>query len=234
MAEKLTRRGFGLLTAAGGLAAHPIAAPANGDIDLTGALARIEAGSGGRLGVSITDTGSGHRAGHRQTARFPMCSTFKVLACGAVLSRVDQGIETLDRRIRFSAADLVTYSPVTKDRVGGDGMTLAELCAAAMTRSDNTAGNLILARLGGPQAVTAFARALGDGMTRLDRTETALNEAAPGDPRDTTTPDSMAADLHALALGDRHHVLNKGEICFTGSSAELESNEFVLSTYLSV
>ena len=81
-------------------------------------------------------------------------------------------------------------------------MTLAELCAAALTRSDNTAGNLILAALGGPPAVTAFARSIGDPVTRLDRTETALNTALPGDPRDTTTPEAMADDLRALSLGD--------------------------------
>ncbi|MDR3462507.1 MAG: class A beta-lactamase, partial [Beijerinckiaceae bacterium] len=135
--------------------------------------------------------------------RFPMCSTFKVIACGAVLARVDAGREDLNRRIRFEAGDLVPYSPVTKDRVGGDGMTLAELCKAALTQSDNTAANLILASLGGPAAVTAFARALGDSVSRLDRVETALNAATPGDPRDTTTPDAMVDNLRALVVDGR-------------------------------
>lgn len=166
-------------------------------------LAAIEHGSGGRLGVAIEDTGSGRRFGHRADERFAMCSTFKVLACAAVLARVDAGQEKLDRRIRFSRADLVTYSPITQDHVDGDGMTLAELCAAAMTRSDNTAANLILRSIGGPAGVTAYARAIGDQVTRLDRTETALNEATPGDPRDTTVPGVMATNLRALVLGDR-------------------------------
>lgn len=131
-----------------------------------------------------------------------MCSTFKALACGAVLTRVDNGKEDLNRRIRFSSAEVVNYSPVTKERAGGDGMTLAEICEAGLTRSDNTAANLILASLGGPPAVTAFARSLGDEVTRLDRTETSLNEASPGDPRDTTSPNAMAADLSRLVLGD--------------------------------
>lgn len=131
-----------------------------------------------------------------------MCSTFKVLACGAVLSKVDSNQERLDRRIWFGADDLVEYSPVTKERSGGDGMTVDELCEAAITRSDNTAGNLLLASIGGPQGVTAYARSLGDSVTRLDRTETSLNEAIPGDPRDTTTPAAMAANLHALLLGE--------------------------------
>jgi beta-lactamase class A len=165
-------------------------------------LARLEGELEGRLGVAILDTATGERASHRGEERFPMCSTFKALACGAVLQRVDAGHEDLHRRIRFEAEDVVTYSPVTKAHAGGEGMTLAEICEAGLTQSDNTAANLILASLGGPAQVTAFARRIGDGVTRLDRTETSLNEATPGDPRDTTTPDAMAADLKALLLGD--------------------------------
>jgi beta-lactamase class A len=102
----------------------------------------------------------------------------------------------------FAATDIVTHSPITNDRIGGDGMTLAELCQAAITTSDNTAGNLILSSLGAPPAVTAYARSLDDPVTRLDRIETALNEATPGDARDTTTPAAMAANLQSLVLGD--------------------------------
>ncbi|WP_074078254.1 class A beta-lactamase [Microvirga massiliensis] len=167
--------------------------------DLSREIARIESGLEARLGVAVLDTATGQRMSHRGSERFPMCSTFKMLACAAVLRRVDAGQEDLERRIRFGASDVVTYSPVTKDRVG-DGMTLAELCEAAMTQSDNTAGNLILKTLGGPSGVTTFARSLGDLVTRLDRWETDLNEAAPGDPRDTTTPDAMTANLHSLAV----------------------------------
>ena len=170
---------------------------------LAAELARIEAASGGRLGVAIRDTRTGRLAGHRADERFPLCSTAKVLSCAALLARVDAGQETLARRIRFGAADLVAWSPVTKARAGGAGMTLAALCEAAITLSDNTAANLILAAIGGPAGVTAFARRLGDPVTRLDRTETALNAATPGDPRDTTTPAAIAADLQALVLGDR-------------------------------
>jgi beta-lactamase class A len=132
--------------------------------------------------------------------RFPMCSTFKVLASGAVLQGVDAGKENLSRRIYFSETDLVAHSPETQKHVGPHGMTVAELCKAAITLSDNTAGNLLLASIGGPQGLTAFVRGLGDDMTRLDRAETALNEALPDDPRDTTTPNAMASDLRALVL----------------------------------
>jgi len=197
---KLTRR-HSLTGLAAALATRPAFAADPAGTGLAGELARIEAAVRGRLGVAVHDTGSGQHHGHRSGERFPMCSTFKVLACAAVLARVDKGQEDLSRRIRFEASDLVTYSPVTKNRVGGE-MTLAELCEAGITQSDNTAGNLILASLGGPSGVTAYARTLGDVSTRLDRIETGLNDAAPGDPRDTTTPSAMTANLQALVVGD--------------------------------
>jgi beta-lactamase class A len=168
---------------------------------LAAELARIERDSGGRLGVAALDTGTGARASLHADDRFPMCSTFKFLAAAAVLKRVDDGKEKLDRRITYTKSDLVEYSPVTEKHVA-DGMTMADICEAAMTLSDNTAGNLILANLGGPQGVTQLARSLGDPVTRLDRTETALNEAIPGDPRDTTTPNAMLGNIQKLVLGD--------------------------------
>jgi beta-lactamase class A len=178
------------------------AAAASGLSDaLAGEVARLEGESGGRLGVAVLDTLTDARIGHRADERFPMCSTFKLLAAAAVLARVDAGRERLDRHIRFEAGDLVVNSPVTKNRVGGDGMSLAELCEAAMTVSDNTAANLILASLGGADGLTAYARSLGDTVTRLDRIEPMLNEAAPGDPRDTTTPAAMLSNLRTLVLG---------------------------------
>lgn len=200
----LTRRSFAL-TIGAAFAARLLLGSRSAAADdvLAAGLARIEVAGGGRLGVAVRDTQTGRRYGHRADERFPMCSTSKVLSCAALLARVDAGHDDLNRRIRYRTADLVTYSPITKDHAGGDGMTLAALCEAAITVSDNTAANLILASVGGPSAVTAFARAIGDAVTRLDRTETTLNEATPGDPRDTTTPDAMAANLDALVLGAR-------------------------------
>ena len=165
-------------------------------------LMRIEIDSGGRLGVAVLDTASGAMVEHRGNELFPMCSTFKFLAAAAVLKRVDEGKERLDRRIAFAAGDIVANSPVTRERVGGGGMTLAEICEAAMIVSDNTAGNLILATLGGPAGFTAYVRSLGDSITRLDRIEPELNEALPGDPRDTTTPLAMLDNVRKLLLGD--------------------------------
>lgn len=168
---------------------------------LPAAFARIEAMHGGRLGVAVFDTGDGRQAGYHDHDRFPMGSTYKMLAAAAVLARVDAGKDSQDRRIRFARQDLVTYSPATEKQVGGDGMTLAALCEAAITLSDNTAGNLLLGAIGGPEGLTAYLRSIGDNTTRLDRTEPTLNEARPGDPRDTTSPAAMVADLRVLALG---------------------------------
>jgi beta-lactamase class A len=169
---------------------------------LLGRLAELEKKSGGRLGCALLDTATDQRFGHRNMERFPMCSTFKLLAVGLALHRVDQGEEQLGRRIFFSPQDLLPYAPITKDHAGGSGMTVAELCSAAITLSDNTAANLLLASFGGPQAVTAFARSMGDSITRLDRNEPTLNEATPGDPRDTTAPSMMLENLRKLLLGD--------------------------------
>jgi len=190
------------ILAAGGIVMAGIeSAKARSSPDWAQRFAALEAESGGRLGILARDTGTGATAGHRADERFPMCSTFKLLAAGAVLARVDAGQENLARRIAYTSADLVEYSPVTQPRLGEGGMPVGDLCAAAVTLSDNTAANLLLATLGGPEGLTAYLRTLGDPVTRLDRTEPTLNEAVPGDPRDTTTPTAMLADLERLTLG---------------------------------
>ena len=166
------------------------------------ALARIEAASGGRLGVCMLDTGSGRSVGHRAAERFAMCSTFKFLAAAFVLRRVDDGLEDLARAVSIPApGELVPYAPVTAPNAGRT-MTVAQLCEAAVTVSDNPAANLLLASFGGPAGLTGFARSLGDGKTRLDRIEPLLNEATPGDERDTTTPASMLAIMQKTMVGD--------------------------------
>ncbi|MCJ2131344.1 class A beta-lactamase [Methylobacterium sp. E-045] len=170
--------------------------------DLADRFAHIEEASGGRLGIGLLDTGSRIRAVHRGDERFPMCSTFKALAAGAVLARVDRGEDSLDRRLRYEPREVVPYSPLSGPRAEGEGMTIAELCEAAVTVSDNTAANLLLGTMDGPAGLTGHIRGFGDATTRLDRTEPDLNEAAPGDPRDTTTPLAMAETLRRLVLAD--------------------------------
>ncbi len=165
-------------------------------------LAEIEAREGGRLGVFVRDTGTGATIEHRADERFPMCSTFKLLTAAAALKRVDQGAERLDRKIAYGPSDLLDYAPIAKAHVTEGGMTLADLCAAAIDWSDNTAANLVLQSIGGPPGFTAFARSLGDEVTRLDRNEPTLNESLPGDPRDTTSPRAMAASMQKVLVGD--------------------------------
>src|SRR5690606_20173468 len=113
-------------------------------------LAELEARHGGRVGVAILNLATGARLGHRMDERFLMCSTFKALLAGFVLARVDRGEETLDRRIVVKKADLVDWSPVVETRVGGKGISIAELCEATITLSDNAAANLLLNSFGGP------------------------------------------------------------------------------------
>lgn len=164
-------------------------------------LAKLEASSGGRLGVAARNTTDGAVVEYRASERFPMCSTFKLLAAGAILKRSMDEHALLDERVRFSATDLVAYSPVTEKRVA-HGMTIGEICAAALQYSDNTAANLLLTALGGPEVVNEFARSIGDTWFDLVRWETELNASVPGDLRDTTTPQAMMRDVDRLLLGD--------------------------------
>jgi beta-lactamase class A len=166
-----------------------------------GDFGTIERDLRGRLGVAVIDTATGKVAGHRQDERFPMCSTFKAILAAQALARDAREAGFLDRRLHYAQADVVTWSPVTGKQVDA-GMTVADLCAAAVQYSDNTAANVLMKALGGPAALTAFARGLGDMAFRLDRWETALNSAIPGDERDTTTPLAMARTLQELVLGD--------------------------------
>ena len=165
-------------------------------------IAAINAQMGGRIGVAALDTGTGQHIEYRPNERFPMCSTFKVLAAAAVLKRVDEGKERLDRMVAYGKEDILEYAPVTKEHLKEGRMTLGDLCAAAIEQSDNTAGNLLLRTIGGPLGLTSFLRALGDETTRLDRMEPDLNTAIPGDERDTTTPAAMRDDLVRLLTRD--------------------------------
>ncbi len=212
----------GALLGASVLALRPLRAQAASTEDAAATLAALERRYGGRLGVAMLDTGSGRCVSHRGDERFLMCSTFKLLLVAAVLARVDRGTERLDRRIVFGRSAVLSYAPITRLRVGAPGMRVAEVCHAAITLSDNTAANLLLASFGGPAAVTAFARSLGDAVTRLDRIEPALNVGSPGDVRDTTTPLAALATQRQLLLGDALSTASRAQLldwlraCSTG------------------
>ena len=162
-------------------------------------LAALEAASGGRLGIAVLDTASGRTLSHRADERFAMCSTFKLMLAAAILKRIDVGTERADRVIAYGKSDLVPWSPLTEKQTG---MSIEKLLEAILLVSDNTAANLLLGTIGGPQGWTAFARTLGDQTSRLDRWETALNSAIAGDERDTTTPNAMLVDLQKVLTGD--------------------------------
>jgi beta-lactamase class A len=203
----ISRRTFfvaGTVAVVGAATPSPLllAAPRRRFGNLPASLAQLEKDNNGRLGVAVLDIGSGETSGHRADERFAMCSTFKMLLAAAVLKRVDAGKESLGRRIPIPATGLLPHSPATQEHAGG-GMPVLDLCAAIVTLSDNTAANLLLASIDGPAAITRFARSLGDTVTRLDRIEMALNEALPGDPRDTTAPAAMAGNMQKLLLGNK-------------------------------
>jgi beta-lactamase class A len=165
------------------------------------ALTELERQHGARLGMFSVNVTTGEELSNRANERFAMASTFKTYAAAALLKAHPLATGYFNQTIRFTQADIVANSPVTSGRVA-TGMTVAELCEAAITKSDNAAGNVLLKLLGGPQAITQFARTIGDNESRLDRWETELNTAIPGDERDTTTPKGIAAGYRALVLGD--------------------------------
>lgn len=165
------------------------------------AFATLEKEMGGRLGIAAINLANGKQTGHRAGERFPMCSTFKAIVAAAILQRSASDSTLLKRRVHYTQKDMVSHAPVTQPNIA-KGMTVEELCAAAVQYSDNPAANLLMKILGGPEGVTAFARSIGDSAFRLDRWETELNSAIPGDPRDTTTPLAMMRSLQSLVLGD--------------------------------
>jgi beta-lactamase class A len=176
---------------------------ASGAEAIENALKAVETRIGGRVGVAALDAASDRQVLYRADERFAMCSTFKVLLAAAVLHRVERSEEQLTRVIRYSAADIQSHAPVTKENLhdGKGEMTVEALCDAIIRYSDNTAANLLLDTMGGPAGLTSYARSLGDDVTRLDRKEEELNTAIPGDERDTTSPAAMLHSLRAVLLG---------------------------------
>lgn len=190
------------LVAAGALAGcvdeSALAAPAP---SLEEQIRELEARHNAFIGLYAVNLQSGFALENRADEAFALCSTFKAYAAARVLQLVSQGELSLEQRMFVDPAAILPNSPVTGERAGGE-MTLAELSQAALQRSDNLAANLLLETLGGPPAITAFARSIGDDRTRLDRWEIELNSAIPGDPRDTTTPRALATGYRNLLTGD--------------------------------
>ena len=171
------------------------------------ALAAYERETGGRIGLYAENLASGAKIAWRAEERFVMCSTFKASLAALVLARVDRGEDRLEDMVAYGAADLLDYAPVAKQNLAAGAMSVSDMCKAIVELSDNSCANLLLARSGGPAALTAFWRATGDTVSRLDHNEPELNRSPPGDPHDTTTPAAMAGNLRRLVLGE---VLSKG------------------------
>jgi beta-lactamase class A len=188
----LTRREWLLASAAAAFAA---AAQAAERADK--AFKRIHKRIGGRLGVHVLDSQSGRRLAYDDDSRYAMASTFKLPLAAALLWQVDRKAFPLEREMPIVKADLVAHSPAVEAKIaaGAGFMTIRELCTAVVTVSDNAAANILLKGIGGPPALTAFFRTLGDEVTRLDRFEPGLNSNLPGDPRDTTTPRAMVDSM---------------------------------------
>ena len=188
-------------------------------------LADYERQSGGRIGLHAENLESGKKIAWRAGERFVMCSTFKASLVACTLSRVDRGKEDLARSISYGPDDLQDfYAPVAKQNLSKGRMTVGEMCEAAVELSDNACANLLLASMGGPAALTAFWRATGDAVSRLDHNEPVLNRSRPGDPHDTTTPTAMAGNLRRFLLGKvlspeaRSKLLNWMIGCQTGAN----------------
>jgi beta-lactamase class A len=165
------------------------------------ALADYERVSGGHIGLCVENPRTGAKIVWRPHERFVMCSTFKASLAACVLASVDRVQIRLDELIAYGPDDLMEYAPVAKQNLAKGAMSVADMCEAAVELSDNTCANALLARVGGPSALTAFWRSIGDAVSRLDHNEPELNRSPPGDPHDTTTPAAMAGNLRSFILG---------------------------------
>jgi beta-lactamase class A len=166
------------------------------------AISEYERSSGGHIGLYAENIRTGQRLAWRADERFVMCSTFKASLAACVLSRVDRAQDDLNGLIHYGAADMQDWhAPVAQANLARGFLSTREMCKAAVEQSDNTCANLLLTRIGGPAALTAFWRNLGDRVTRLEDSEPLLNRTPPGGVRDTTTPAAMATTLRRLVLG---------------------------------
>lgn len=165
-----------------------------------------------RVGMAVFDANTGTTWSYRGNERFPLNSTHKALSCAALLARVDEQLLALDQPVSIGKESLVAYSPVTEKSLSPETMTLREVCRAAVSYSDNTAGNVVIDAIGGTRAFNAYMRAIGDEQTRLDRREPELNEGTPGDARDTSTPESVVGSLRRIVLGDALSVPSRAEL----------------------
>lgn len=192
--------------------------------DVPAALLAYERDSGGRIGLYARNITSGAELIWRDVERFVMCSTFKASLAACVLARADRGADHLDAMIPYTQSDLLDYAPVARDNLAKGALSVGDMAKAIVELSDNTCANLLLARIGGPQALTRFWRDHGDVTSRLDHNEPQLNRTPPSGLEDTTTPRAMALSLEHLALGDGLQPASRAQLvewmvnCKTGAN----------------
>ncbi len=178
---------------------HAASTTAAAGPDIAARFAELERQYQARLGVCVLAGDATVTIAYRGDERFAFCSTFKAPLVAAVLNK--NPLSHLDTLVTYTSADIRSTSPITEQHVQ-TGMTIGQLCDAAIRYSDGTAANLLLADLGGPAAFTSYLRGLGDPVSRLDQEEPELNRDAPGDERDTTTPRAIGGVYQRLVLGD--------------------------------
>lgn len=155
-----------------------------------------------RVGMTVFDANTGTTWQYRGDERFPLNSTHKIFSCAALLAKVDGKSLSLDQSVSISKEMLVTYSPITEKSLSPQTMTFGEVCRAAVSYSDNTAANVVFDAIGGTSGFNLYMQSIGDDQTRLDRKEPELNDATPGDERDTTTPNDIVSSLRKIVLGN--------------------------------
>jgi beta-lactamase class A len=201
-----------------------LAAPALAQKAPFSAVADYERDSGGHVGVYASNIRTGAELNWRGHERFVMCSSFKASLVASILAKVDRGHARLDELITYGPAEILEWAPAAKQNLDKGSMSVANMCQAAVELSDNTCANALLARFGGPPALTAYWRSIGDTVTRLDHNEPELNRTLPGDVYDTTTPIAMAGNLrkiileNALSTRSRQSLTNWMINCKTGDN----------------
>ncbi len=201
-ADGMTRRNFSLALGASVLTSACTGVKASAD-DTAERLAAIERAVGGRLGAFILDTGTGKSVGWRADERFCHCSTFKLSLAAMTLRESDAGRLDPSEQLAFSQADTAAgYSPVVEENLAKGSLSILEMAEAVQVTSDNAAANVLMRRLGGPDAVTRFWRAIGEEVSRIDGYEPDVNVIPPGTEENSTTPRAMAGTVRQIVLGD--------------------------------
>lgn len=161
---------------------------------------QFETSTHGKIGIYVINTANGERIEYRANERFPMGCTSKIVGVGAVLAKSRDDITLLSKQIKYTKKDLVSWSPITEKHVN-TGMSVSELCEAAIRYSDNAAMNLLVKKIGGLGQINAFAHTLHNATFRQDHGWP--EEAYSGGSRnlnDSATPKDMVNTLKQLTF----------------------------------